>query len=42
MSPHVGGNTSAFLPRATRLVRDQLERYASGEPLANVVTWRPR
>ena len=42
MSPHVGGNTSAFLPRATRLVRDQLERYVSGEPLANVVTWRPR
>ncbi|MGH8822861.1 MAG: 2-hydroxyacid dehydrogenase [Jiangellaceae bacterium] len=39
ISPHVGGNTSAFLPRATRLVRDQLERYAAGEPLANVVAW---
>ncbi|HMG29623.1 MAG TPA: 2-hydroxyacid dehydrogenase [Jiangellaceae bacterium] len=37
ISPHIGGNTSAFLPRATRLVRDQLERYAAGEPLANVV-----
>ena len=37
ISPHVGGNTSAFLPRATRLVRDQLERYAAGEPLVNVV-----
>jgi phosphoglycerate dehydrogenase-like enzyme len=39
ISPHVGGNTSAFLPRATRLVRDQLERFAAGEPLANVVAW---
>jgi phosphoglycerate dehydrogenase-like enzyme len=37
ISPHVGGNTSAFLPRARRLVRDQLERYAAGQPLANVV-----
>lgn len=37
ISPHVGGNTSAFLPRARRFVRDQLERYAAGRPLANVV-----
>jgi phosphoglycerate dehydrogenase-like enzyme len=37
LTPHVGGNTSAFLPRARRLVRDQLERWAAGEPLANVV-----
>lgn len=35
--PHVGGNTSAFLPRATRLIRDQLVRFSAGEPLANVV-----
>jgi phosphoglycerate dehydrogenase-like enzyme len=38
LSPHVGGNTSAFLPRAMRLVREQLERYCRGEPLANVIT----
>jgi phosphoglycerate dehydrogenase-like enzyme len=38
ISPHVGGNTSAFLPRAMRLVRAQLDRYVAGEPLANVVT----
>ncbi len=25
-------------PRALRLVREQLERFAAGEPLANVVT----
>lgn len=37
MSPHVGGTSSAFWPRAHRLVRDQLRRYAAGEALANVV-----
>ncbi len=37
ISPHVGGNTSAFLPRARRLVAEQLGRWAAGEPLANVV-----
>jgi phosphoglycerate dehydrogenase-like enzyme len=38
ISPHVGGNTSAFTPRALRLVAEQLHRYAKGEPLANVIT----
>jgi phosphoglycerate dehydrogenase-like enzyme len=33
LSPHVGGDTSAFLPRALRLIEDQLRRYAAGEPL---------
>jgi len=37
ITPHVGGNTSAFRPRAIRLVIDQLTRFAAGEPLANVV-----
>jgi phosphoglycerate dehydrogenase-like enzyme len=37
ISPHVGGSTSAFLPRATRLIRAQLGRFAAGEPLVNVV-----
>jgi phosphoglycerate dehydrogenase-like enzyme len=37
VSPHVGGSTSAFLPRAKRLVRAQLERFAAGLPLENVV-----
>lgn len=37
ISPHVGGATSAFLPRARRLVVEQLTRFAAGEPLANVV-----
>jgi len=37
ISPHVGGDTSAFLPRAWRLLQRQLDAYASGEPLMNVV-----
>jgi phosphoglycerate dehydrogenase-like enzyme len=37
ISPHVGGNTSAFLPRAYALLADQLERFAAGQPLLNVV-----
>ncbi len=37
VSPHVGGATSAMKPRVTRLVEQQLARFAAGEPLANVV-----
>jgi phosphoglycerate dehydrogenase-like enzyme len=40
ISPHVGGNTSAFLPRARRLVAEQLRRWAAAEPLDNVVVTR--
>lgn len=38
ISPHVGGDTTAFLPRARRLVADQLRRFRTGQPLANVIT----
>jgi len=38
VSPHVGGASSAMWPRAHRLVRDQLRRYAVGEPLVNVMS----
>lgn len=38
LSPHVGGNTSAFLPRARRLVGEQVRRYVAGEPLLNVIS----
>ncbi|MFJ4717177.1 2-hydroxyacid dehydrogenase [Streptomyces sp. NPDC088785] len=37
ISPHVGGPTSAFLPRAKRLLAAQLTRFAAGEPLDNLV-----
>jgi len=38
ISPHVGGASSAMWPRAHRLVRDQLHRYAAGEDLWNVTS----
>ncbi|MFE5190723.1 2-hydroxyacid dehydrogenase [Streptomyces sp. NPDC056628] len=37
ISPHVGGPTSAFLPRAKRLLVDQLTRWVNREPLGNVI-----
>ena len=37
ISPHVGGDTSAFLPRARALVEDQIDRWRSGDLLAHVV-----
>ncbi|MPY61569.1 2-hydroxyacid dehydrogenase [Streptomyces spongiae] len=37
ISPHVGGPTSAFLPRAHRLLVDQLNRFVNQRPLRNVV-----
>lgn len=38
ISPHVGGASSAMWPRAHRLVRQQLQRFATGEPLDNVMS----
>jgi phosphoglycerate dehydrogenase-like enzyme len=35
ISPHVGGGSSAMWPRAYALIRDQLDRFAAGEPLVN-------
>jgi phosphoglycerate dehydrogenase-like enzyme len=37
IAPHVGGASSAFAPRADRLMAAQLTRFATREPLANVV-----
>lgn len=37
ISPHVGGNTSAFIPRARRMVREQINRWLAQEPLQYVV-----
>lgn len=37
VTPHVGGSTSAFMPRAKRLIAGQLTRFAAGEELRNVV-----
>ncbi|MET8561409.1 2-hydroxyacid dehydrogenase [Streptomyces flaveolus] len=37
ISPHVGGPSSAFLPRAKRLLADQLTRFVNRRPLRNVI-----
>ncbi|QGV78350.1 2-hydroxyacid dehydrogenase [Streptomyces ficellus] len=37
ISPHVGGSTSAFMPRAKRLVAGQVTRFAERAPLLNTV-----
>ena len=38
VSPHVGGASTAFRPRALALVRRQLAAYAEGRPLESVVS----
>jgi phosphoglycerate dehydrogenase-like enzyme len=38
LTPHVAGSVRGLHRRAYALVRDQLNRYAAGEPLINVVT----
>ena len=35
--PHVGGDSTAFEPRARKLVVSQLNRLVAGEPLINVI-----
>lgn len=37
ITPHIGGDTSAFLPRGKKLVEENLRRYCSGEELLNVI-----
>jgi phosphoglycerate dehydrogenase-like enzyme len=40
ITPHVGGPSTAFRPRAERLLSEQLARFAAGEPLRYVVATR--
>ncbi len=37
ITPHVGGDSSAFNPRVRSLIESQLERFATGQPLINIV-----
>jgi phosphoglycerate dehydrogenase-like enzyme len=37
ITPHVGGNTTAFEPRIRKLVKAQLELLATDQPLENIV-----
>ena len=38
ISPHTGGLSTAFEPRARRLVAEQLRRWRAGQPLDNLMT----
>ncbi len=35
LTPHVAGSVRGLLPRAYRLVEDQIRRYRAGQPLIN-------
>ena len=37
ITPHIGGSTPQFTPRALRIAAEELRRYMKGEPLQNVV-----
>jgi phosphoglycerate dehydrogenase-like enzyme len=37
ITPHVGGSSPQFAPRALGIAADELRRYIAGEPLHNVV-----
>ena len=37
LTPHIGGSSPEFTPRALRTAADELRRYIAGEPLQNVV-----
>jgi phosphoglycerate dehydrogenase-like enzyme len=37
LTPHVAGSVRGLLPRAYRLVAEQVHRYVAGQPLENVV-----
>lgn len=37
ISPHVGGDSTAFEPRFRKLLEEQLQRLANAEPLENIV-----
>jgi phosphoglycerate dehydrogenase-like enzyme len=37
LTPHVGGSSPLFMPRAFDLVAAQIRRFANGEPLRNIV-----
>ena len=37
VTPHIGGDTGAFIPRAQRMVAAQVQRWLNQEPLHNVI-----
>ena len=41
VTPHVGGNSTAFRPRMLRLLREQVQRLRTGQAPVNVVAPDP-
>ena len=39
ISPHVGGNSTAFEPHGRKLIEEQCQRYANNQPLINEIAW---
>jgi phosphoglycerate dehydrogenase-like enzyme len=37
ITPHIGGSSPQFAPRALRTAAAELRRYMNGEPLQNLV-----
>ncbi len=37
ITPHIGGSSPQFTPRALKIAAEELQRYRNGEPLQNVV-----
>ena len=37
ITPHIGGSSPQFMPRALKTAAEELQRYLNGEPLQNVV-----
>lgn len=38
ITPHIGGDTGAFIPRAQRLVVSQVTKWLNNEPLDNIIS----
>lgn len=40
ITPHTGGDSTAFEPRGRKLIEEQLERIAQGQSLINIIDWK--
>jgi phosphoglycerate dehydrogenase-like enzyme len=40
ITPHTGGDSTAFEPRARKLIFEQLERITRGDELINIIDWK--
>ena len=38
ITPHIAGRSSALEPRLTSVIKEQVERYMTGQPLKNLIT----